>query len=76
MAEERAFRVVVTFDTGVKASVWTREEPVFPVSMWEPETLSLIGDGDGPRIEFLGRDLSELRVVRSGPPAEPSGARM
>ena len=65
MTNERAFHVVVTFDSGVKASVWTHDQPIFPASMWDPETRSCIGDPDGPCIEFHGRDLFELSVVRS-----------
>ena len=79
MTNERTFHVVVTFDSGVKASVWTHGQPIFPASMWDPETLSCIGDPDGPCIEFHGRDLSELSVVRSreaeGFTAVPSGNR-
>ena len=67
MAPQRAFRIVVTFDTGIKASIWLDEEPVFPASMWDPDTMSCIGHPDGPQIEFLGRELSELVVVRSLP---------
>lgn len=65
MAQERGFRVKVTFDRGVKAYVWIHEEPVFFTLLWTPERLACIGDPHGPPIEFLKRELSEMVVVPS-----------
>lgn len=64
MATERVYRVTVTFDSGVKASVWTSAEPFLPPSVWAPDTISSIGEPGGPQVEFMGRELTALTIVR------------
>ena len=74
VASRSVYLVTVTFDSGVKATIRTSVEPVLPATIWNPETLSSIGDVGGPHVEFLGRELAGLSVTRILPAMDGKGA--